>query len=259
VHNSGAIAEMLDTPLWLMDYIRRRSGYADKLHVPDELTALSFHLKQNLWLEDKYDFVHLTDDISCDLDAAMTVRRDGLPGKRTPVGILTKLAGLTIERILRQIESRPDPATLEFAFTVLACDEETLRKLSDGIDKVANLYGGDGKGHNFTVSLRSVPVTGVIVHCNCNPVEVAWQELQAHCKNRKYIHKAESWFGICLEPHSKKIRFGIGLEFPWKQDPAMEERPSSFLDHDVPIVGRNDLCPCGSGKKYKRCHLLGNS
>jgi len=19
-------------------------------------------------------------------------------------------------------------------------------------------------------------------------------------------------------------------------------------------VGRNDLCPCGSGKKYKRCH-----
>jgi len=23
---------------------------------------------------------------------------------------------------------------------------------------------------------------------------------------------------------------------------------------DVPTVGRNDLCPCGSGKKYKKCH-----
>ena len=22
----------------------------------------------------------------------------------------------------------------------------------------------------------------------------------------------------------------------------------------VPKVGRNDLCPCGSGKKYKKCH-----
>jgi preprotein translocase subunit SecA len=21
-----------------------------------------------------------------------------------------------------------------------------------------------------------------------------------------------------------------------------------------PKVGRNDLCPCGSGKKYKKCH-----
>ena len=24
----------------------------------------------------------------------------------------------------------------------------------------------------------------------------------------------------------------------------------------APKVGRNDLCPCGSGKKYKRCHAL---
>ena len=23
---------------------------------------------------------------------------------------------------------------------------------------------------------------------------------------------------------------------------------------DVPKVGRNDPCPCGSGKKYKNCH-----
>ncbi len=23
---------------------------------------------------------------------------------------------------------------------------------------------------------------------------------------------------------------------------------------DAPKVGRNDLCPCGSGKKYKKCH-----
>ena len=22
----------------------------------------------------------------------------------------------------------------------------------------------------------------------------------------------------------------------------------------VPTVGRNDLCPCGSGKKFKKCH-----
>jgi uncharacterized protein YecA (UPF0149 family) len=25
---------------------------------------------------------------------------------------------------------------------------------------------------------------------------------------------------------------------------------------DEPKVGRNDPCPCGSGKKYKRCHGL---
>jgi preprotein translocase subunit SecA len=24
--------------------------------------------------------------------------------------------------------------------------------------------------------------------------------------------------------------------------------------HEGPKVGRNDPCPCGSGKKYKKCH-----
>jgi preprotein translocase subunit SecA len=26
------------------------------------------------------------------------------------------------------------------------------------------------------------------------------------------------------------------------------------IKRDLPKVGRNDLCPCGSGKKYKKCH-----
>jgi len=30
-------------------------------------------------------------------------------------------------------------------------------------------------------------------------------------------------------------------------------RPDTFV-RDLPKVGRNDLCPCGSGKKYKQCH-----
>jgi preprotein translocase subunit SecA len=33
------------------------------------------------------------------------------------------------------------------------------------------------------------------------------------------------------------------------------EAPKPIV-RDVPKVGRNDPCPCGSGKKYKRCCLL---
>ncbi|SDD97142.1 preprotein translocase subunit SecA [Paraburkholderia lycopersici] len=33
---------------------------------------------------------------------------------------------------------------------------------------------------------------------------------------------------------------------------AMSHTPS--VGHDLPKVGRNDPCPCGSGKKYKQCH-----
>ncbi|MDB6113154.1 MAG: preprotein translocase subunit SecA, partial [Lacunisphaera sp.] len=30
--------------------------------------------------------------------------------------------------------------------------------------------------------------------------------------------------------------------------------PSVTIRRDTPKVGRNDPCPCGSGKKYKNCH-----
>lgn len=32
------------------------------------------------------------------------------------------------------------------------------------------------------------------------------------------------------------------------------ELVQSTIKHDAPKIGRNDLCPCGSGKKYKKCH-----
>jgi uncharacterized protein YecA (UPF0149 family) len=32
--------------------------------------------------------------------------------------------------------------------------------------------------------------------------------------------------------------------------------PSAQKPRNVPKIGRNQLCPCGSGKKYKRCHGL---
>ncbi len=37
-------------------------------------------------------------------------------------------------------------------------------------------------------------------------------------------------------------------------DEPISARPASAARRDVDKVGRNDPCPCGSGKKYKRCH-----
>jgi preprotein translocase subunit SecA len=36
--------------------------------------------------------------------------------------------------------------------------------------------------------------------------------------------------------------------------PEPQEKGPQPVRRDVPKVGRNDPCPCGSGKKYKQCH-----
>jgi len=40
-------------------------------------------------------------------------------------------------------------------------------------------------------------------------------------------------------------------------DPELGELLKQFCNGElieVPVVGRNEPCPCGSGKKYKKCH-----
>jgi uncharacterized protein YecA (UPF0149 family) len=42
-----------------------------------------------------------------------------------------------------------------------------------------------------------------------------------------------------------------------EEDPELGELIRLFVNgqlFEVPVVGRNDSCPCGSGKKYKKCH-----
>jgi preprotein translocase subunit SecA len=39
-----------------------------------------------------------------------------------------------------------------------------------------------------------------------------------------------------------------------QQGNLQQQNKQSPFVRDVPKVGRNDPCPCGSGKKYKQCH-----
>ncbi|AFG36875.1 preprotein translocase subunit SecA [Spirochaeta africana] len=47
---------------------------------------------------------------------------------------------------------------------------------------------------------------------------------------------------------------GFGGGSPRRPAPAQPGGKAPTVVRTVPKVGRNDLCPCGSGKKYKHCH-----
>jgi hypothetical protein len=261
-----AITEMLNSPLHFLSYVDRRTGYTDKLMAPHELTILSYHLKRNLWLDDEHDMVMLDDDMAADLDLAMLVRREGIPGKGTPEGILTRFSATALGHMVKAIEDRPDPATIGLGFTLLTLSEDTVLEVSAGIDLIAKQGIVDGKSHNITVGL-GIGGTGLTVHCNDDPIEVAGPALQRHCHARKYTEHAQTWFGVCVCPMDKALRFGLSLDFPWEQDDTMDaltknmDKPGKLTamlreaNKTRFKVGRNDPCPCGSGKKFKKCCL----
>ncbi len=269
VFTLDAMTEMLDSPLQLLSYVDRRTKYSNKLMASHELTILSYHLKKNLWLSEEHDMVILEDSISADLDSAMIVRREGIPGKETPDGILTRFPGTTLGRLVKEIEARPDPTTIDLGYMLLTLGENTVIEVSDGIDELAKRARVDGKSHDLTIDLKQGDKgdTGFTVHCNNDPIETAWSALQVHCCKRKYTQRARSWFGVCVDPSNTSLRFGLKLDYKWErsdeEDASTQSlpKPGRLADLLKPSVaekrkiGRNDLCTCGSGRKYKKCCL----
>jgi hypothetical protein len=57
-----AMAEMLSSPIYFLDYLDKRARYAGRLSSFFELTILGYHLAHNLWLDDEHDHLTLADD-----------------------------------------------------------------------------------------------------------------------------------------------------------------------------------------------------
>ena len=257
------LCEMLSSPLYFLSYVNRRVGYSEKILSAHELTVLSYHLKQNLWVEEELSMMYLDDSISVDLDIAMLVRRTGAPGAHTPTGILTKLGNSPVKKLLEQIEHLEEPATIDLGFLLLCLSGEALEDLGTTMGQMVRKAKAQHNHHDLTVSVAD---SGITIHFNADDNRVAAEKLRSHCERRKYVCKAKSWFGLCVNPENSQLRFGVELINPWEQSDAMDEATEKMLvghktlaeARSAPAirkVGRNDPCICGSGKKFKKCCL----
>ena len=252
-----AITEMLDSPLRLLSFLSRRAHFNNNFVMSHEHMLLSYHLKHNLWLESNADMMSLADDISSDLDVAMAVRRDGIPGAATPDGILTRFEGTPFARIIAEIEDTPEPVAISLGFMLLELNEDTIRNINKYINLVLARTAADGGLHDMTIGI-STASTGLTVHCSRLVDSEAEIRLRRHCEKRKYLQKVASWFGLAVRPDGS-IQLAAELTWPWKFDEEMETiLASTPSGHPLNAasgrkVSRNDPCPCGSGKKYKYC------
>jgi len=269
VFTVDAMTEMLRSPLHFLSYLNRRVNYGEKLLASHELTILGYHLKYNLWLDSEVGMMHLHDDFTAGLDIAMGVRRAGLEGAATPDGILTRFDATTLGRIIKDIEARPEAATIDLGFLLLSLSEDTVKSTSRAIDRICALARTDHRHHDLTLAFGASEA-GLTIHCNEDPTPIALSRLRTYCERRKYKEGASRWFGLCMDPKSPKVRFGMSLSYPWVKSGEMDEATKDMqspqptktaLDSLMrgKVVrkkfGRNDPCPCGSGKKYKKCCL----
>ena len=73
----------------------------------------------------------------------------------------------------------------------------------------------------------------------------------------KYARAPNAWSGaesgMQVAPFLK-LRATVTGEVETVLDASTSRQAAPMPGHEVLRVGRNDPCPCGSGKKYKQCH-----
>ena len=75
------------------------------------------------------------------------------------------------------------------------------------------------------------------------------------------ICEKNNWKFICgIEPdHSEDIselEYMLNPKSFGGKRPKMKQIGNMPVENTEPMIGRNDPCPCGSGKKYKKCCLM---
>lgn len=252
-----AMAELLDRPLRFLSYLELRALHGELIDAAHEMTLLGYHVRHNLWPEEGFDRIMLEDDFAAHVEIALGARRLGHPGDATPRGILTAIAGSKLDMIIEAIEARPSGETIDLGLLLYKTSGRAIVDLADRVDRAA--LEGARKGHSdFTLGFAG---TGLTVHCNARSPQDADAFLRRHVELAKYRGRADRWFGLHLAPGSGAIQAASLLAFPWEFDPGRAVGAAALGQGAAPLLaatgrkpGRNTLCPCGSGRKYKRCH-----
>lgn len=271
------LSEMLPSPLHIFDYLIKRGNYGNSIVLNHELSTLAIYINQNLYFQDSFQMVMLDDNVTCDLELSMMARRDNLKDvPLTPDGLLTKFEKTYIGKLLNQVSFSNSYKLQQVGFHLLSLNEQTLNFTNEAIGKMIAQFNIDHCNHDLTMPI-SESNSGITIHCNMDSYDVAYSRLKKHIERRKYSQKAQSWIGFCINPKTLVISMAIYENYEWQFSDQLEALtnsinlknskhlinigdPITFTSREPqPIrnprqkIGRNELCPCGSGFKFKKC------
>jgi len=264
------VTEMLDTPLRLLSYIDQHAKAIDRVIVVHELPLLAFHLRYNLWVKPDMG-IHIDDSVAAPLDAAMMVRRMGLQGTRAPPGILTRFVGTPYERLIAQLEGDESTTAVDLGLMLLQMPPATVDEINNGLRRLLKITQRKGGQHDFSILLGRSG-SGLTVHVNERVDQPARDKLLSHSELKKHQQRGNEWYALLLD-RDGRLRFAAVTRTPYQASEETDRLANVMLPPTPPSrtvreilakrslrtkLGANDPCFCGSGKKYKRCHLFGS-
>ena len=245
---------------YLLYYLERRLELQrqDRTFASDEVDYIGCYIQSRLNFEEfgldgseKYASIWLGGQHNI-IDAAM-----GAYGHE-PNPDLDLILPAYVKRSIHFLDSLlPNNAALSAIFKLLGANSALLSRFDEALQEVLEGQYQDGKFKRAMIRLGNILIVlaGSVSHSR----ELHKAYLVEVLEAEKYRLRTFSAVGLMINPREDDPFLDFAhLEGPWKFNPVMESTVSSMprkFDLGKKVkVGRNTPCPCGSGKKFKRCH-----
>ena len=258
------ISEILESPSEFLLYLKRRLRANDypQFQSPDELDFLMYFLRDGLYLEENWIESYGIFSLHAyteDLDRyysyqAGTVASGEKPRLQIPEEYKT---------LVRGIEDTGKIGFSEVSTTLLSFSKETMEEILTKIEWAKNTSLSDGKDHHFTLTFPALDL-GVTISVSTSGKDEQIRSLKNYCSLKMYQLKLSKWLLLGIDVTGLQVRFDFDVSHKrWVHNSQMENALDAFRRNKLKQffasgnkVGRNDLCPCNSGLKYKKCCLI---
>lgn len=258
------ISHYLKDPYDFLYYIRQRIATNDYYIAENESILLSYHLTQKLWKDIKYNTQYLDQTIAEKIDEdygnIFNLTPDDLKDNNS---LTCNWISYQFRLFLLEIKNCRNPNITDIIFDLYDCSNESERILSmidaararsirnHSIVSMCIVFEEGKFGITYTASFS-------------NNTDDLFNQMNAYVQSHKYKSKGDRWVGFaCCTDHPNMIDLLMYDKNPWVRDEEIETgiRVLESLNNKVSAeisakkkIGRNELCPCGSGLKYKNCH-----
>ena len=254
----------------LLYYLRQRSNHTEYFLADSEMALLGCHLNEKLFPEEEYTAKYLDPSYAQLIDANFQVARGGWPGDGIPDRLFHSWKNEVFDQLVNNVKLAADQpsgqrvAAEDLLFFLYDLAGEGADDLVDLVKRLRRATLLDGKMHDGRVPIprHKKGVTFVSFPEPAGPIDlqIFEQRFRAIALMHKYRSEADEWIALASIAGST-VGFDIFgyIREPWQQNPDMEiaqSHPSlgKAINTSGKKLGRNQRCPCGSGKKYKRCH-----
>jgi len=255
------LVEYLPDPFDFIFYINQRTLLAEKTIAGGEMSYLGFHLQSKLYIDPKQENQFLAIDSSCGqyIDDDVIRKRYGTKKERSESKLSQKWLDPDYKELLRIIKTSKIPGLLDGVIFLLQLAPDSVEFLVKYIRKTKQKAIATGKGQSFTLELYSG--TGISYLVEPDPKIDISERIMAFGMARKYKAKADEWMVLGSYSQSEALIDSVAYsKEEWSESPKLEKLVEVLLNKNpikiVNKVGRNEPCPCGSGKKYKKCHYI---